>query len=176
MTKLNLLKNFISLMAFSVLFINCSSNDNKENDPNTSSKTYLAVVEIDNVETGNGYSTVCGNSVKADGHTPVTSRGICWGTSINPTIEANNKTVDGSGLGDFKSIINNLQPKTTYYFRAYATNSVGTAYSDVKIFNSGIGDPILSTTSVTEILQTTALSGGTIINDGGIEITHKGVC
>lgn len=176
MKNLIFLKNSFLLFTLSVLFINCSSNDNKENDSNTSTKTYLAVVDIVNVETGNGYSTLCGNSVKADGHTPVTSRGICWGTSINPTIEINNKTVDGSGLGDFKSIINNLQPKTTYYFRAYATNSVGTAYSDVKIFNSGIGDPILSTTPATDILQTTALSGGTIINDGGIEITHKGVC
>jgi hypothetical protein len=176
MKNLDFLKNSILLITLSVLFVNCSSDNNKENDPNASSKTFLAVVDIDYVETGNGYSTVCGNSVKADGHTPVTSRGMCWGTSLNPTIELNNKTVDGSGIGNYKSIITNLQPNTSYYLRAYATNSVGTSYSNVKIFNSDIGDPKLSTTSATDILQTTAVCGGNIINNGGIEITHKGVC
>lgn len=177
MTKLNLLKTFISLMALSVLSINCSSNDNKENDPNTSSNTaVLAEVYIVYMQNGDGYSTKCDNTVKNDGGAVVTSRGICWSTSSNPTIETNNKTVDGKGLGDFTSIITNLQPSTAYYFRAYATNSVGTSYSTEMVILSGLGVPKLSTISATNILGSTAITGGNILNDGGAEIIEKGVC
>lgn len=169
-------KNLILLIVIACFFTNCSSEDSVNSPSDTSSKYFLPVVNIDYVEIGDGYSTECKNSVEADGHAIVTSRGICWGTNSNPTIQLNNKTIDGSGLGNFTSTITDLQPNTNYYLRAYATNSVGTSYSDAKLFNSGIGDPKLSTISATNIRQTTIVSGGNITNDGGIEITQKGVC
>jgi uncharacterized protein (TIGR02145 family) len=56
---------------------------------------------------------------------------VCWGTtSQNLTIESNH-TTDGSGTGIFISTITGLTANTTYYVRAYATNSAGTAYGDV---------------------------------------------
>jgi len=69
----------------------------------------------------------CGGSVTNDGGVTVTARGICWGTSTKPTV-AGNKTIDGNGVGTFSSVLSNLTLNTTYYVRAYATNSVGTAY------------------------------------------------
>jgi uncharacterized protein (TIGR02145 family) len=57
----------------------------------------------------------------------VTARGVCWSTDPNPTI-ANSKTTDGIGIGTFTSSITGLVSGTTYYIRAYATNSAGTAY------------------------------------------------
>lgn len=70
-----------------------------------------------------------GGSVTSDGGTPVTARGVCWGTSPNPVVSVN-FTSNGSGLGAFTSYINGLSGATTYYVRAYATNLMGTAYGN----------------------------------------------
>jgi hypothetical protein len=68
-----------------------------------------------------------GGTVVADGGAPVTARGVCWSTTANPTT-ADNKTVDGTGIGTFTSSITGLASGTTYYVRSYATNSMGTTY------------------------------------------------
>ncbi len=67
--------------------------------------------------------------VEADGGAEVTSRGVCWSTSNDPTID-DEKTEDGTGLGTFTSVIENLTPSTTYFVRAYAVNSAGVAYGE----------------------------------------------
>lgn len=68
-----------------------------------------------------------GGNVTADGGASVTVRGVCWSTSTNPTT-ANSHTSDGTGTGSFSSYLTSLTAATTYYVRAYATNSAGTAY------------------------------------------------
>ncbi|MBI4944971.1 MAG: hypothetical protein HY840_01065, partial [Bacteroidetes bacterium] len=72
-------------------------------------------------------TATCGGNVTSSGGATVTARGVCWNTSQNPTTSSNH-TTDGSGTGTFTSSITGLSPGTTYYVRAYATNSVGTAY------------------------------------------------
>lgn len=72
-------------------------------------------------------SAISGGNVISDGGATVTSRGICWSTSINPTI-INSRTIVGSGTGSFSSSMTGLASGTNYYVRAYATNSWGTAY------------------------------------------------
>ncbi|MDD2345763.1 MAG: FISUMP domain-containing protein, partial [Bacteroidales bacterium] len=74
-------------------------------------------------------SATSGGNITNNGGTPVTQRGIVWSTSPNPTT-ANNSTNDGSGIGNFTSNLTALTANTTYYVRAYATNSAGTAYGD----------------------------------------------
>ena len=69
-----------------------------------------------------------GGSITSNGGASVTARGVCWSTSANPTIALSTKTVDGSGTGSFTSSITGLLANTSYYVRAYATNSVGTSY------------------------------------------------
>ncbi|NCA77507.1 MAG: DUF1566 domain-containing protein [Alphaproteobacteria bacterium] len=80
-------------------------------------------------------SAQCESNVSNDGGAPVTSRGVCWSVSMNPTIN-NMHTVDGVGTGWFNSNITNLVPNTQYYVRAYATNSEGTAYGNELIFTT----------------------------------------
>ena len=67
--------------------------------------------------------------VTADGGAEVTSSGVCWSISQNPTI-ADDKTNDGNGIGKFTSNLQNLLPSTTYYVRSYAVNSVGVSYGE----------------------------------------------
>ena len=80
-------------------------------------------------------TATCGGNVTFNGNATVTARGICWGTSPNPTID-DNKTTDGSGTGSYTSNLSNLASQTTYYVRAYATNEKGTSYGEEKSFTT----------------------------------------
>jgi len=80
-------------------------------------------------------SAMCGGFVTADGGDNVTARGVCWSTSANPTVN-DSHTTNGTGMGNFISNITGLTPNTTYYVRAYATNSVGTAYGAEATFTT----------------------------------------
>jgi hypothetical protein len=80
-----------------------------------------------------------GGNVTSDGGASVTARGICWDTSINPNIVGGELTTDGTGTGSFISSLTDLSASTTYYVRAYATNSVGTSYGDNVSFTTSLG-------------------------------------
>jgi formylglycine-generating enzyme required for sulfatase activity len=117
---------------------------------------------------------VCGGNVTLDGGSAVTVRGICWSLRPGPT-EDDNKTTNGNGLGNFVSSLTGLTANTTYYMRAYATNDVGTGYGDVLHFTTQ-SIPMLSTSTMTVITQTTAICGGKVISDGRSAVTMRGIC
>ncbi len=105
----------------------------------------------------------------------VTARGICWSTHTNPTTSDNN-TSDGAGTGSFNSSLTDLVPGTTYYVKAYATNSVGTAYGNEISFISLTTIPTVTTTAVSSIKQTNVVGGGNVTSDGGSTVNARGVC
>ncbi|MCF8449399.1 MAG: DUF1566 domain-containing protein [Taibaiella sp.] len=122
-------------------------------------------------------SATCGGNVVSDGGFEVVARGVCWSTSSNPTVDLSTKTTDGADIGNFTSSITGLTLGTTYYVRAYATNSAGVAYgSEVTFTTSGATLASLSTTSPSSITLTSAVCGGVISNDGGAAITMRGIC
>lgn len=122
-------------------------------------------------------SAISGGIVTADGGAEITARGICWSTGQSPTT-ADNKTTNGSGTGSFSSNITGLTPSTTYYVRAYATNSVGTSYGSAISFTTlkALEAPTLETQDVTDITLTMASSGGKITDNGGADIISHGIC
>jgi uncharacterized protein (TIGR02145 family) len=71
-----------------------------------------------------------GGNITSDSGLPITARGVVWSTSPSPTISLSTKTSNGTGIGSFTSLLTNLIPNTTYYVRAYATNSAGTGYGN----------------------------------------------
>ena len=75
----------------------------------------------------------CGGEITFDGGASITERGVCWSTSPNPTT-ANDHSSDGNGYGSFVSTLTGLNAHTTYYLRAYATNSIGTSYGEERQF------------------------------------------
>ena len=79
-------------------------------------------------------SAVSGGEVTFDGNLE-TTRGVCWSTTQNPTVE-DNETENGSGIGSYTSYMTNLRPNTTYYFRAYAKNEVGIVYGEERSFET----------------------------------------
>ena len=84
-------------------------------------------------------SATSGGNVISYGGSNVTARGVCWSTSVNPTI-ADSHTIDGSGVGVYSSYLTGLISSTTYYVRAYATNSAGTAYGNQISFTTSEGE------------------------------------
>ncbi len=118
-----------------------------------------------------------GGNVTSDGGATVTARGICYAITTNPTT-ANSTVVSGSGTGIFTANITGLTASTPYYVRAYATNSVGTAYGNQINFttNSSGQIPTVTTTSASSITVATAISGGNVTNDGGNTVTARGIC
>lgn len=81
-----------------------------------------SVISGETETTANG-----GGEVISDGGSGVTARGLCWGSSALPTI-LDDTTLNGSGTGSFTSTITGLTASSTYYVRAYAINSIDTAY------------------------------------------------
>ena len=124
-------KTELLLIIFSVLILNFCK---KEEVPT------LTTSAITNIT---GTSATSGGTIISEGSRKVISRGVCWGTGIDPTI-SDNKTTDSAGTGSFTSIISGLKGATKYYIRAYAANSVGTAYGNEISFatNSTFTGPI----------------------------------
>jgi exo-beta-1,3-glucanase (GH17 family) len=124
-------KTELLLIIFSVLIINFCK---REEVPT------LTTSAITNIT---GTSATSGGTIISEGSRKVISRGVCWGTGIDPTI-SDNKTTDSAGTGSFTSIISGLKGASKYYIRAYATNSVGTAYGNEISFatNSTFTGPI----------------------------------
>ena len=121
-------------------------------------------------------SAVSGGTIIADGGEEITVKGVCWGTSVNPTV-ADSKTSDGKGTANFVSNLVGLAEGTTYYVRAYATNEVGTAYGNELTFTTNeVTAAVLTTTEATNITSTTATAGGNITSAGGGTITARGIC
>ncbi|NJK96196.1 MAG: hypothetical protein HC905_15925 [Bacteroidales bacterium] len=120
-------------------------------------------------------SVFTGGIITTDGGAAITTRGVCWGTSHNPVVSADT-TKNGTGTGEFTSFVDNLTPGVTYYIRAYATNSVGTGYGNEITITTNTTIPEITTVAISSITDSSAVSGGTIISNGGQPILAKGVC
>ncbi len=136
----------------------------------------FSTITTDAASSIRGSTATSGGNITSDGGASVTARGVCWSESANPTI-MDSKTTDGTGTGTFASSITGLTPLTEYFARAYATNNAGTAYGNEILFTttSAIA-PTMSTAEVTIISPTSSASGGSITDDGGAEVTARGVC
>jgi len=159
------------IMGLLVLSNSCKKDEDNDDPKNVAVLTTADVTDI--TQTG----AIAGGDITNDGGVEVTARGVCWGTSESPSIN-DSKTEDGKGEGNFTSQISELSSNTTYYVRAYATNSAGTGYGKAISFKTleAITLSVLTTADVTEIKSSSAVSGGNITNDGGVEVTARGVC
>jgi len=109
--------------------------------------------------------------------TSITETGICWSLNQPPTI-ADGHVASGVFNGDFICLLEGLTANTLYFARAYAKTGTATYYGETVMFTTAdvIPVPTLTTTEVSGITETTALSGGYISADGGSAVTARGVC
>ncbi|MDO7875296.1 IPT/TIG domain-containing protein, partial [Hymenobacter sp. ASUV-10] len=111
-------------------------------------------------------SATLGGNVTADGGLAVTEYGVVYSTSNATPTTADTKLPLGSGTGSFSQTQTGLMPSTTYYVRAYATNSLGTSYGAVQQFSTQ-GRPIVTTDAPIGITPTGVTFVGNLISEGG---------
>jgi uncharacterized repeat protein (TIGR02543 family) len=112
-----------------------------------------------------GSGVTCRGEVVMDGGLEVTARGMCWSTEPGPDL-SDSHTVDGKGMGYFKSVLTGLLPNTKYFFRAYATNSAGTVFGGERTFTTKPAFKIVFTVE----------DGGSLIGEASQEVLSGGAC
>lgn len=134
---------------------------------------YISVAPASNVA---GKSASITGNLTADGKAKVSEKGICWSKKENPTVEDTVIKADNVDLGAYTIPIENLEGNTTYYVRAYAINKIGTAYSKQIMFTTDVASPTLTTDSVENVDKTSLDVYGTVIVNGGADVTERGFC
>jgi uncharacterized protein (TIGR02145 family) len=121
--------NSIIIMSLVLISINsCKKDDNKTSVQNP----ILTTTSISSIT----HSTaISGGNITSDGGSTIIAKGVCWSTNQDPTV-TDSKTNDGVDTGSFISNITGLKLNTTYYVRAYATNSTGTGYGNSLSFKT----------------------------------------
>lgn len=101
--------------------------------------------------------------------------GICYGTNPMPEVDKNITQYCETQFGVF--FMENLETNKTYFVRAFARNEKGVAYSnEVHFTTPDFRVPLVATVALSNITQTTAISGGNITDDGDLAITERGLC
>jgi len=146
-----------------------------------SRKTKIASFKIGNapVAITLAATSITGTSATLNGtvnpNTLATNYYFEWGTS---TSYGNVTTTTAAGSGsvslDVNAPISGLVAGTTYHFRLVATNADGTTNGSDLTFTPGAA--VVTTSAVTGITLTGALSGGNVTSDGGSPVSIRGVC
>jgi hypothetical protein len=115
---------------FTISFLLIALTSNAQRTMFTGQNNYVAppsppVLVTTAVTAITGTTATSGGTITSDGGATVTSRGLVWGTS--PGASTFNST-SGTGIGTFSTNLTGLNISTTYYVRAFATNSVATVY------------------------------------------------
>jgi hypothetical protein len=112
----------ISFLALGILLFTYSC---KPDDPDPS---FFEVTTTDAINITLSTAQVDGQ-VSVQGNPEITTRGVCWSTSVNPTV-SDNKTTEGTGAGNFTSTLTGLNENTVYHVRAYATANNEVVYGN----------------------------------------------
>lgn len=137
----------VSYICIALLFLSsCSTNDVGEDTDGPTGRGLPEVTTRSVLIFDDAISAEGGGELLDEGSSRLISKGVCWSTEPNPTID-DNTTNDGVGIGEFTSSITGLNVNTKYYIRAYATNQEGTSYGgEIDFFTAKIfsGNVVLS--------------------------------
>ena len=128
---------YASLIIALVIFLTCSCKKPAATPDTNLPSDALPSITTKAASSITPYTAVSGGNITSDGGSAVTTRGVCWSTSQSFTIDnCLNKTTDGADVGSFSSLATELNYNTTYYIRAYGTNSNGTGYGNLVSFKT----------------------------------------
>ena len=133
----------------------------------------LPEVALDTItDIGSSYAT-CRGTLLSDGGDPATVVGLCWAASPNPTITDSHIEWDGT-IGAFSRIIGGIHDDVCYV-RPYATNSAGTAYGNMLLFEPDT-IPTSVHLSLVHLDHDYATMRVTIVCDSTAAIANRGLC
>jgi hypothetical protein len=118
-----------------ILLVSCKKEDNTPPTPTPTPTIVIPTVTTTAISAITTSSAISGGAITSDGGNTISAWGVCWSTSASPTL-ANSFLQNNEISGGFSSILIGLTPNTTYYVRAYATNSAGTAYGNERSFTT----------------------------------------
>jgi len=121
-------------------------------------------------------TAVTGGTISSNGGGAITASGVVYSTNENPTI-ADSKTTENATSGSYVSNLSGLLPATTYFVKAYATNSAGTSYGSQVSFTTlaNIIAPTVTTTSQSQVTNKSFVVSGNVTDWGGANITERGI-
>jgi len=158
-------KSIKYLLVFIILgLVNCKDNQS----------SLMPTVVTESAQDITSYSARIGGKVTSDGDNQITDRGVYWGTQPG-TDSTGTQLQMGEGMGTFDTVLTNLTAGIKYFVKAYAINGNGTAYGTETFFTTQIFLPVVSTLEASDVTPTSAKVGGNITDDGGNEITARGI-
>ncbi|MFO7657152.1 MAG: gliding motility-associated C-terminal domain-containing protein [Bacteroidales bacterium] len=119
-------------------------------------------------------SAILSGKVTNHGGSAIISRGVFWGLEQNPEATGNQVSI-GSGLGSFDYLLEGLEPNKTYHVVAFATNSSGTSFGEVKTFQTLAELPEVFTGEAINITSNAATVAGKVTYDGHAPIIDRGI-
>ena len=129
-------KHWIYLLGIIVGFMTLANSCKKTEDTLSPSPTsQIPQITTSAISNITQIAATCGGTVISQGSSQILSKGVCWSTLPDPTIQQL-LSFDGSGSGKYTSNVAGLSSGTLYYVRAYATNSFGTGYGNQVSFTT----------------------------------------
>lgn len=119
----------------------------------------------------------------SNGGANVTLRGFNYGLNTNYSATTSDSSATSIPTGPFSKIIAGLTCSTVYHYRAFATNSKGTAVTPDQTFTttacptatpSPVATPTVAVPTASSIGETTVTLNGNITSIGGANVTVRG--
>lgn len=143
----------------------------------TSEQFAPAIRTDDGPKVGENVATAWG-TLTAKGSHPISEYGLCWNTSANPTTSHTKKSYSGDVTTfpkQFDAFMENLNPGTTYHYRAYVIMNGTTTYGENKSFTTGVAEPRVTTGDIFSISGRGTVMTGTVNSQGSFPITEIGI-
>lgn len=160
---------------FILLFASIGCHKSLERDNPIDGKTLPFITTLTH-SNPTSTSAVAGAIISKDGGLPITAKGIIYSLTPNVAVLSAQKVSSGTGFTNFSTLLPGLNPATTYYYRAFATNLVGTAYGAEMSFKTSNDKPSITTVAPpTTGITANNLTVSAILNSSnGLAVTQKG--
>lgn len=143
-----ILRKVLIVLITGIIITSCNKDDNNTTNTTTATdkitSTWIPELSTITVTDFTTTTAVSGGKITSKGATEIIANGVCWSTTSNPVI-TDSKTDAAVGTSKFVSSLSGLTAGTTYHLRAYATNSIGTAYGEDVKFTT------LSSTTISDV-------------------------
>ena len=169
------MKRVVYFVIFSIIIYSCQKFELLEHsNPLDVSGEPLVITEGNSNITST--SVTLFGQIEDIGHALVTQHGHCWSISSSPTLNDSKTSLGAIGVAYFTSNVSDLTQNTSYYYRAYATNSFGTFYGNEMSFSTSNGEPTVVTISSSNVTASTVGLVGEITGVGDALVTQHGHC